>query len=98
MTNYSMHGRTYKYMRAEPLLPFGYGLSYTLFEYHKAVISPRVYYGCETIMVDVELENVGAMGGDEVGRCGSVLKTVSQQGGFKSSYLKLKFKLIFTSK
>jgi len=66
MTNYSMHGRTYKYMRAEPLLPFGYGLSYTLFEYHKAVISPRVYYGCETIMVDVELENVGAMGGDEV--------------------------------
>lgn len=32
-TDYSMKGRTYRYMTAEPLYRFGYGLSYTTFEY-----------------------------------------------------------------
>jgi len=31
-TDYSMKGRTYRYMTEEPLYPFGYGLSYTEFE------------------------------------------------------------------
>jgi len=31
--DYSMNGRTYRYMKEEPLYPFGFGLSYSQFEY-----------------------------------------------------------------
>ena len=34
-TDYSMKGRTYRYMTEEALYPFGYGLSYTTYEYSK---------------------------------------------------------------
>ncbi len=33
--DYSMKGRTYRYMKQEALYPFGYGLSYTSFSYEK---------------------------------------------------------------
>ncbi|KAK7108534.1 uncharacterized protein [Littorina saxatilis] len=33
MVNYSMQGRTYRYFEGEPLYPFGYGLSYSIFQY-----------------------------------------------------------------
>ncbi len=35
--DYTMRGRTYRYFTGEPLFPFGYGLSYTSFEYGKPV-------------------------------------------------------------
>ncbi len=31
--DYAMAGRTYRYMSDDPLSPFGFGLSYTLFAY-----------------------------------------------------------------
>ncbi len=36
--DYSMKGRTYRYFDGEPLFPFGFGLSYTSFEYGSAEV------------------------------------------------------------
>ena len=43
MTNYSMVNRTYRYMTATPLYKFGYGLSYTKFNYSHFQVSERTY-------------------------------------------------------
>jgi beta-glucosidase len=64
--DYSMSGRTYRYSTKEPLYPFGYGLSYTKFEYREIELSkasPRVG---ETVEISARVTNVGARRGDEV--------------------------------
>ncbi len=66
--DYSMCNRTYRYMEAEPLYPFGFGLSYTSFNYTNmaldiAKISTEMI---EEIKVTVEVENSGKYSGDEV--------------------------------
>ena len=50
------HGRTYMYFKGEPLYPFGYGLSYTTFQYSNLKISAArlVTAGEITVSVDVE--------------------------------------------
>ena len=59
-------GRTYMYMKEEPLFEFGYGLSYTTFEYSKfAVSNPVLHHGGE-ITVQVDVKNTGPLAGDEV--------------------------------
>jgi beta-glucosidase len=64
--NYSMKGRTYRYMTAEPLYPFGFGLSYTTFNYSGLTVSaPKVRRG-ETITAEVTLTNTGKYAADEV--------------------------------
>jgi beta-glucosidase len=65
-TDYAMRGRTYRYLESPPLYPFGYGLSYTRFEYSELVIdSARVRCG-ESVNVSVLIENAGKRDGDEV--------------------------------
>lgn len=63
-TDYSMKGRTYRYMTGEPLYPFGYGLSYTEFAYSDAAVSDtRV--GEDGVTVTATVTNSGKMAGGE---------------------------------
>ena len=55
-TNYDMQGRTYRYLTEEPLYPFGYGLSYSEFEYSDFKL---INEGDETITVSVNITNKG---------------------------------------
>ncbi|HTT64216.1 MAG TPA: glycoside hydrolase family 3 C-terminal domain-containing protein [Bryobacteraceae bacterium] len=50
----------------EPLFPFGYGLSYTTFEYSRLQVSPRRVAGGETVDVRVSVRNSGSRAGAEV--------------------------------
>lgn len=64
--DYSMRGRTYRYLEAEPLFPFGFGLSYTEFEYSKLTLSKPTLAAGETLEVSVLVSNAGSVAGDEV--------------------------------
>ena len=55
-------GHDYVEMSADPLYPFGYGLSYTTFEYANLRVSGRV----PDIEVTVDVKNTGSRDGDEV--------------------------------
>jgi len=57
-TDYSMKNRTYRYFTGQALYPFGFGLSYTRFDYAKTVYADHA--------VALDLTNVGEMPGDEV--------------------------------
>ncbi|MCW3092952.1 MAG: glycoside hydrolase family 3 [Ferruginibacter sp.] len=66
LEDYSMTNRTYRYFKGQPLFSFGYGLSYTSFNY-KWSVQPRHYYSPnDTIAFSVEIKNTGKMTGDEV--------------------------------
>ena len=64
--DYNMQGRTYRYFEGEALYPFGHGLSYTTFAYRDLQIMPLAPKAGETVSVQVQVENIGAVAGDEV--------------------------------
>jgi len=65
-TDYSMQNRTYRYMKNEALYPFGFGLSYTRFEYSDLKLSKSKIGVGEGFTVSVKVTNTGNMAGDEV--------------------------------
>lgn len=60
------HGRTYMYFKGEPLYPFGYGLSYTTFEYSNLRLSAPQLGKTGELTVSVDVKNTGRRKGDEV--------------------------------
>ena len=63
--DYSMENRTYKFMKGDALYPFGFGLSYTSFEYSNMVCPQTVNNG-ENLSVSVDVQNIGSVDSDEV--------------------------------
>lgn len=64
--DYSMKGRTYKYMTKTPLYPFGYGLSYSRFEYGDPTLSSKKIGVGDTLDVEINVRNAGDVQADEV--------------------------------
>jgi beta-glucosidase len=64
--DYSMKGRTYRYLEKPPLYPFGYGLSYTRFVYQDIAVSPTPIPAGAGTSVSVTVKNVGSRPSDEV--------------------------------
>lgn len=66
--DYNMEGRTYRYMKEEPLYPFGFGLSYSTFEYSNATLSQDVIRrrSKESITIKATVTNTGKHAAEEV--------------------------------
>jgi len=64
--DYNMTNRTYKYFNGKALYPFGYGLSYSKFDYAWNIQPKMEYSAAETIKCSLNIKNTGTMDGDEV--------------------------------
>ena len=73
--DYTMRGRTYRYFTGEPLFPFGYGLSYTSFEYGKPVYRNG--------KVSVSVKNTGKREGLETVQV-YIRRTADKEGPLKT--------------
>jgi beta-glucosidase len=63
---YGMAGRTYRYMTQEPLYPFGFGLSYSRFEYADLVLARSTVPAGESLGLRVQVSNAGERAAAEV--------------------------------
>jgi len=87
--DYAMTGKTYRYCEMPVLYPFGFGLSYTKFNYSNLKLSSAVMD--DKIEIKVDIKNGGSMDGEEV-----VQLYIHQQGqlaikelkGFQRLFLK----------
>ena len=92
--DYSMKGRTYRYMTQTPLYPFGYGLSYTTFAVNSMKLDQNSFTKGGKITVTAEVENTGKVDGETVVQmyirdlAGSVPRPVKELKGFEKVALK----------
>jgi beta-glucosidase len=77
----------------DPLYPFGYGLSYTTFEYGDIKLSKSKLKGDEILTVSVTLTNTGKLAGEEVVQlyiqdpAASISRPVKELKNFKKVFL-----------
>ncbi|MGD0647228.1 MAG: glycoside hydrolase family 3 C-terminal domain-containing protein [Acidobacteriaceae bacterium] len=64
--DYSMAGRTYRYYAGTPLWGFGYGLSYSTFQWTNLKLSTASLKAGDPMLVDADVENMSDRAGDAV--------------------------------
>ncbi len=62
--DYSMENRTYRYFKGDVRYPFGYGLSYTTFDYSN-IEMPTIIKSGDDVKVTAQVTNSGSVDGDE---------------------------------
>ncbi|MEP6763167.1 MAG: glycoside hydrolase family 3 C-terminal domain-containing protein [Gemmatimonadaceae bacterium] len=86
-------GDDYLDLTGQPLFPFGFGLSYTTFEYSDLVIEPAIMGPTGSARVRFKVKNTGSRAGDEVAQIyvkdllASVARPVMQLEGFSRIHL-----------
>lgn len=86
--------RSYAFSTRKPLFPFGYGISYTTFQFDNLRVEPAQIYSGGTAKVSVDITNSGSREGDEVlqlylhQRVAEVTQPVMQLKGFQRITLK----------
>jgi beta-glucosidase len=86
--------RYYDKKKITPLFPFGYGLSYTTFDYSNLVLNKQEIKDDETLIVSVDVTNTGKVAGQEVVQLyvhdveSSYFRPVKELKGFKKVSLK----------
>ena len=91
----SQYFHKYAFEKNKPLYHFGYGLSYTKFNYSKPTLKNSTFDANSIIKVDVQVTNVGDMDGDEVvqlyirDKVSSVTRPVKELKGYKRVHLKV---------
>ncbi len=90
----SRERRRYVDMESTPLFHFGFGLSYTTFEYSNLQIAPKSIRSSEQVRVSVDVRNAGGRAGEEVVQLyirdliSSVSRPVKELKGFEKISLK----------
>lgn len=87
-------GDDYNNLSGEPLFPFGYGLSYTTFQYSNIVLAKQAIKANESTTVSFTLKNTGTRDGEEVAQLylrdmlATVARPVLELKGFERVKLK----------
>lgn len=63
--NYDMEGRTYRYLRSQPLFVFGHGLSYSQFSYGKIKADKKKMEMGKSIELTISVTNTSTVDGSE---------------------------------
>lgn len=63
--NYDMKGKTYRFFEGEALYPFGFGLSYSNFEYTLTKAPTEIKAG-DSVQIQVVIKNTSNIDGDEI--------------------------------
>lgn len=64
--DYAMDARTHRYAKCEPLFPFGFGLSYTKFNYTNLTLDQITLQAGESLRAAVTVTNSATRDGDEI--------------------------------